>query len=123
GNWSNAAIWLPAGVPTAGDQIHIYHEVTLDVNFTMTDTIFVYNVLNLAKNKILTLSPGTMIIINNVQYAGRIGAVGKNARIIGNYEFQKFIQRCNGFSTYGSPFTSVISDFDWYYCNKCMDSW
>ena len=37
GNWSNPAIWLPTGVPTAADDVQILttNTVTLDNNFTV----------------------------------------------------------------------------------------
>ncbi len=123
GNWGNASTWSPNGVPSSSDKIYIYHEVTLDQNFTASDTIFVFHILNLNTNKNLTLNPGTMILVNNANYNGTIGNVGNNAGIVGNFTFQKWITRCDGYSTYGSPFTKPVSDFNWYYCYQCQPSW
>ncbi len=123
GNWSSASTWSPSGAPSSTDKVHIYHTVTLDQHFTAGDTVFVYGVLSLKSNKILTLNPGTMILVNNANYDGRIGKVGGAAAIVGNFTFQKWITRCDGYSTYGMPFTVSVSDPDWYYCNQCMPSW
>lgn len=123
GNWSSSSNWSPSGVPASGDKIKIYHNITLDQNFTANDTIFVYNLLNLNSNRVLTLNPGTMILVNTATYEGRLGTVATGANIVGNFTFQKWITRCDGFSTYGSPFTVPANDFNWYYCNQCMPSW
>lgn len=123
GNWSSASTWSPYGVPSAIDKIKIYHNVTLNQNFTVSDTVFVYNTLNFANGKSLMLNPGTMVLVNNASYDGRIGTVGSNAGVVGNFTFQKWITRCDGYSTYGSPFNVSTQDFDWYYCNQCMPSW
>jgi hypothetical protein len=123
GLWNKAATWSPSGTPVAGDKIFINHQVTLDVNFSASDTIFVRGILNLNDNKILNLIAGTMIIVNNENYRGEIGTIGKNAKINGNFIYQKWVTRCDGYSTFGSPFDVKASDFDWYYCNKCMPGW
>ncbi|MBL7931451.1 MAG: hypothetical protein JNL60_06100, partial [Bacteroidia bacterium] len=123
GNWSKSSTWSPSGVPSSTDKIYIYHTVTLDQNFTTSDTIFVCSVLNFSNNKVLTLSPGIMVLVNNSQYNGRIGSMGSKSEIIGNYIFQKWVSRCDGFSTYGSPFDVQASEFNWYYCYRCMPSW
>lgn len=123
GNWNSASTWSPAGVPLTTDKIRIYHNVTLNQNFTVSDTVFVYKTLNFYSGKSLTLNPGTMILVNNATYDGRIGTVGSNALVVGNFIFQKWITRCDGFSTYGSPFNVPAQDFDWYYCNQCQPSW
>lgn len=123
GNWSSPNVWSPSGVPASGDKIKIYHNVLLDVNFSVSDTIFVYKNFNMASSKSLTLNPGTLILVNDSIYDGKIGSMGSGARIIGNYTFQKWIDRCDGYSLYGSPFTTLISNFDWYYCYQCMPSW
>lgn len=123
GNWSNPSTWSPSGAPASSDKILIYHTVSLDQNFTASDTIFVYKILNLKSGKILTLNPGTMILVNNATYDGGLGTVGNNAGITGNFTFQKWITRCDGYSTYGMPFTVSVNDPNWYYCNQCMSSW
>lgn len=123
GNWNSASTWSPSGVPATTDKIRIYHKVTLNQNFTASDTVFVYNTLNFANGKSLTLNPGTMVLVNNASYDGRIGTVGSNAGVVGNFTFQKWVTRCDGFSTYGSPFNVSTQDFDWYYCNQCIPSW
>ncbi len=122
GSWGNAANWSPYGVPATGDKVKIYHVITLNVNFTASDTIFVYNTLNLSGSKTLSLSPGTMILVNDATYNGRLGSVGSSANIVGNFTFQKWISRCDGYSTFGTPFTQPVQNFDWYYCNQCMSS-
>lgn len=123
GNWNSASTWSPSGVPSTTDKIRIYHVVKLNQNFTASDTVFVYNELNFANGKSLTLNPGTMILVNNASYDGRIGTVGNNAGVVGNFTFQKWISRCDGYSMYGSPFNASTDDFNWYYCNQCMPSW
>lgn len=123
GNWNSALTWSPSGVPASTDKVRIYHEVTLNQNFTASDTVFVYNTLNINNNKSLVLNPGTMILVNNAIYDGKIGIVGNSVDINGNFIFQKWITRCDGYSTYGSPFDVTTQDFDWYYCNRCMPSW
>jgi len=121
GNWSNPSVWSPSGVPSIVDKIYINNSILLDQNFTTSDTIFVNNVLSISKNKILTLnSPGTMVLVNNANYNGRIGTVANGGKIIGNYIFQKWVTRCDGYSTYGSPFTVPTTSFDWYHCFQCM---
>lgn len=120
GNWSNPVVWTPSGVPAIGDKIKIHHIILLNQNFITSDTIFVFNVLSISSNKILTLSPGTMILVNDATYNGRIGSVQSGGNIVGNFTFQKWINRCDGYSTYGSPFTVLETDFDWYYCYRCM---
>ena len=122
GNWSNPSTWTPYGVPSTGNKIEIYHEVSLDQNFITSDTIFVFNVLSIKSNKTLTLNPGTMILINNTNYNGRIGSVSNGGKIVGDFTFQKWVTRCDGYSTYGSPFTTLKTDFNWYYCYQCMGS-
>lgn len=123
GNWSTNSNWSPWGAPSSSDKIYIYHEINLNQDFTASDTIFVFNVLNLNTNKDLTLNPGTMILVNNANYNGSIGYVGSNAGISGNFTFQKWVTRCDGYSTYGSPFTVPIASLDWYYCYQCQPSW
>ena len=123
GNWSNASTWSPSGAPAASDKVRIYHTVNLDQNFSAGDTIFVYKILNIKSGKILTLNPGTMVLVNNATYDGRLGTVSGNAGINGNFIFQKWVTRCDGSSTYGLPFTVPATDPDWYYCNQCMPSW
>ena len=123
GNWSNPSIWSPYGIPSVSDKILIYHTVTLNQDFAPSDTIFVFNVLNVGSNHTLNLGNGNMVLVNNVNYDGRLGTIGKNSNISGNFIFQKWITRCDGFSTYGSPFNSLASDFNWYYCYQCMPNW
>ena len=123
GNWNNPAVWSPYGVPTSSDKIFIHHTITLNQNFTPTDTIFVFNVLNITSGKVLTLNSGIMVLVNTENYNGQLGTIGTDANIVGNFIFQKWITRCDGFSTYGSPFNALTGDFSWYYCNQCMPSW
>jgi len=123
GDWSKSSVWSPSGSPKTGDKIKIYHRVTLDQNFTAQDTIFIFKTLNIEKNKVLTLSPGTMILVNDKTYDGKLGTIENNANVLGNFTFQKWIDRCDGSSMYGSPFNVLTSDFNWYYCNNCMPNW
>lgn len=123
GNWNNPAIWTPYGVPAASDKIHIFHTVTLNQNFSPNDTIFVYNVLNIGSNNVLTLSTGILVLVNTASYDGRLGTVGNNGKIVGDFIFQKWISRCDGFSMYGTPFNVLVGDLDWYYCYQCMPGW
>jgi hypothetical protein len=123
GNWSSGSTWSPYGAPSSSDKVKIYHEVTLNQNYTASDTVFVYNTLNLSSGKILTLNPGKMILVNDATYDGRIGKVSSGANISGNFTFQKWITRCDGYSVYGSPFDVTTSNFDWYYCYQCQPSW
>ncbi len=123
GNWNSASTWSPSGTPSSSDKIKIYHVVTLNQNFTASDTIFVFNELDLNSNRTLSLNPGTMVLVNNATYTGQIGTVGSGAAIVGNFTFQKWISRCDGSSTYGFPFDTDPQSVNWYYCNQCMPSW
>lgn len=124
GNWNNPSVWTPSGVPLVGDKVKIYHTLMLNQNFTTSDTIFVYNVLSISANRILTLNPGTMVLINNATYNGRLGWIDIGGQVVGDFIFQKWITRCDGYSTYGSPFTVLKTNFNWYYCYQCMGpSW
>lgn len=123
GNWNSASTWSPAGVPSGNNKVKIYHQVTLNTNFTASDTVFVYNTLNIADGKTLNLSPGAMVLVNTASYDGRLGTVGTGAAINGDFTFQKWITRCDGYSTYGFPFTTPAQTPDWYYCYQCIPSW
>ena len=63
-----------------------------------------------------------MILVNSSNYNGRIGFVANGGKIVGDFTFQKWITRCDGYSSYGSPFTALKTDFNWYYCYQCMGS-
>lgn len=123
GNWGSANTWSPNGVPSSTDKVKIYHVVNLNQNYTASDTVFVYKQLNINNNKTLSLTPGTMILVNTATYTGQIGTVGNNASISGNFTFQKWVTRCDGFSTYGMPFDVSATSPNWYYCNQCQPSW
>lgn len=108
GNWNNPSIWTPNGVPASGDKIYIDHDVILNQNFTANDTIFVRGILGFSKNRTLNVSSGYMVLVNDSIYDGRIGNMANNTNIIGNFNFQKWIERCDAWNAYGSPFDAVL---------------
>lgn len=117
GNWSNASTWSPSGVPISNDKIYINHDITLDISFQAADTVFVKGVLNLFNNSVLNFnSVGTLIIVGNSSFSGRIGTVGNNANIVGNFTLQKWVDHCdNTWSTFSTPFNVTLNSYNFLY--------
>lgn len=70
GNWSNAAIWTPVGVPTAGDNVTIAngHVVSINVNAqcnSLTVGQGAASTLQFTGNTALTFSTNSNILINS----------------------------------------------------------
>jgi len=101
--------------PGAGPDKHIFGEIyfnnlvlnTNDDVFTH-DSIWIKDLLNLTDGT-LDVSGGVLTLLNNATYDGRIGR-SQNGLITGNFIWEKWIDRCNGWSTYGAPFSATFDE-------------
>lgn len=114
GNWNNPGTWIGGVIPTSGDKIKINHSVTLNTNFVASDTVFVYNCLNLSNNSTMSFSgSGTIIFVGDAVSNGRLGTVGNNAGITGNMTSQKWVSHCDGtWSNICTPFNATLGSLD-----------
>ena len=100
GNWSNSSTW-DIGVPNSGDNVIINHSVFVDVKDTVnnltinqttfsSDTLFITGVLNLEAD----IFSNPIVFVNDDINKGRLGQTS-NGQIIGNFIWQKWIERCD----------------------------
>lgn len=111
GNWNNASIWSPSGVPTSTNKVKILHNVVLNTNYTCTDTIFVEGSLSINQNITLTLSgtKGLLYFVGNSTSNGRLGTVGNSGSIVGNVISQRYVNHCDGtWSLIGTPNNTTL---------------
>jgi hypothetical protein len=120
GNWSNSSTW-DIGVPNSGDDVIINHSVFIDVKDTVnnltinqttfsSDTLFITGVLNLEAD----IFSNPIVFVNDDVNKGRLGQTS-NGQIIGNFIWQKWIERCDGWGMYGGPFDSPLSDYGFFH--------
>ncbi len=118
GNWTNNGNYIDTlgrvifsgNTQTINGNTNFYNlRIRPSNKVTLNDTILVKNFLTLSTN--LDVTNGLFIIYADSTYSGRIDAVGNGANIIGNFIFQKWLDRCNGWSLYGGPFDATLNNY------------
>lgn len=128
GNWTNPATW-DTGVPNTGDDVIINHSIFINTKDTVnnitinqttfcSDTLFITGVLNLEDD--IFSSP--IVLVNNQTYKGRLGQTS-NGQIIGDFIWQKWIARCDGWGTYGGPFNAPLSSYGFFHTGFAGTAW
>jgi len=89
-----------------------FYDLKIDVNnsVNVNDTIWVKNILRL-KGGNLDVTNGLLIIFADSRYEGQLGKISNGTNIIGDFIFQKWVDRCNGWSLYGGPFDATLNDY------------
>ena len=80
---------------------------TNDSVFT-NDTIYINNRLNI-NNGVLDVTGGILVLKNDSINTGRMGK-STSGEIVGDFIWQKWIDRCNLWSIYSSPFDATLVD-------------
>ncbi len=120
-SWTNSGTW-DNGIPAAGDIVIIRLPTDFNVSSeTLSDlevrskldieagnTLSVTNEVRLVGNQINV--NGEFIIVGDASNYGRV-TVASGGNINGNFTYEKWVDRCNGWSLYGGPFDATLNEY------------
>jgi hypothetical protein len=89
-----------------------FYNILIDTEtetIALDGTCYVTNLINLSSGN-FNVDSGEMILINNDIQKGRVGEYGSGL-LTGNFTWQNYVDRCNGWSLMASPLNTTLADF------------